>query len=514
MEPAPRIAVLGFDLEANRFAPPSERWAFEEKAFYRGDAISEAARAAEPSIHGCLVGFYAEMDRACPGWQPMPVLFTGATPGGPVDQAFFDGFLEEVRSGLVNAGALDGVYICEHGAGVATISEDPDGDLFSLVRGVVGPDVPIVATLDLHANVSDRMVEATDLLVAYRTNPHVDQRERGIEAAGHLAEMIGGLRPVTAFVRLPLVPPSVALLTAEGQPYGDLIRDGQASMDEAILNVSVTAGFAFSDVPKNGMAVIVAAREDEAAARRLADALAARAWRERARYRAALTPLDDAVAGAVARGRDGGAEPRLLADVADNPGGGGGGNTMFLLRALVEAGADRVALGVVHDPQVVADAWAAGEGGRIEARFNRGAAVWPAEAYAAPAEVVRLSEGSFVGRHGGMVAGRTVRLGRACLLRVGGVSTIVISHRQQCLSSNYFEHFGLDLAGMATVVVKSRGHFRAGFEHLFPARRVDEVDAPGLTSPNLATFPWRGLPRPVYPLDPETGWSPERGEPE
>lgn len=506
MEPVPRIAVLGFDLEANRFAPPSGRPAFEEKAFYRGDAISEAARASAPAIHGCMVGFYAEMDRLHPDWLPMPVLFTGATPGGPVDQAFFDAFLEEVRSGLVNAGALDGVYICEHGASVGTITEDPDGDLFALVRDIVGPDVPVVATLDLHANVSDRMVESTDLLVAYRTNPHVDQRERGIEAAGHLSAMIAGMRPRTAFVRLPLVPPSVALLTADDQPYGDLIRAGQAAVDDEIVNVSITAGFAFSDVPKNGMAVIVAARADGEAARRVADRLATRAWAERGRYRVRLTPLGEAVAGAVARGRDPAAEARLLADVADNPGGGGGGNTMFLLQTLAEAGADRVALGVVHDPAVVADAWAAGEGATIEARFNR-AATWPAEALNVPAAVERLSEGTFVGRYGGMVAGRTIRLGRSCLLRIGGIAVVVIAHRQQCLSADYFEHFGLDLGEAATVVVKSRGHFRAGFEHRFPAHRIDEIDAPGLTSPNLSTFSWRGLPRPVYPLDPDTEWS-------
>ncbi len=499
-----RIAILGFDLEANRFAPVCGRPEFEERAYYEGEAISRDARADHPAIHGGICGFYATMD-AAGGWTPVPILFTGSTPNGPVDQGFFDEVMDRMRAGLAAAAPLDGVYICEHGAAVSTGSHDPDGDLFAMVRETVGPDVPVIATLDLHTNVSQRMVDATDLLIAYRTNPHVDQFERGAEAAAAMREMFDGMRPTAAFVRLPLVAPSVTLLTAEGQPYGDLIRLGQSRIDADVLNVSITAGFAFSDTPKNGMGILVTTRGDAAKAGALADTLASAGWADRERYRTNMIGLDAAVRLAVETGADAGRPSLLFADVADNPGGGGRGNTTYILKALHAAGAEGVLLGVVTDPPLVEAAFAAGEGKAIDARFNSAETQTFSEPFTAPATVAGLSDGEFVGRHG-MVADRTVRLGRSCRLDLGGIQVVVISARQQCLSADFFAHFGLDVAAARGVVVKSRGHFRAGFQHLFPPARIHEVDVPGLTSPNLANFDWRHLPRPVYPLDPDTVW--------
>lgn len=505
--PAPKIAILGFDLEANRFAPPCGRADFEERAYFEGDAISAEARSQHPAIHGGICGFYAAMDLGA-SWTPAPVLFTGSTPAGPVEQAFFDEVLASIRAGLAAAMPVDGVYICEHGAAISSEDHDPDGALFAAVRAIVGPDVPVVATLDLHANMSRRMVDATDLMIGYRSNPHVDQHERGAEAASAMLEMLAGVRPRTAWVRLPLVAPSVTQLTAAGHPYGDLIRLGQGKVSDEILNVTILSGFAFSDTPKNGMSIVVAARTDPAAARATARELAIAAWADRERYQTNMMSLD--AASALARGLcDDRARPSLLfCDPADNPGGGGRGNTTYILKAFHEAGLDGVAFGVQWDPALVAQAFAAGEGVGFTATFNAGVDDRNAETFTAGATVLRLSEGELVCRHG-MAAGKTVRLGPACALAIGGLTAVVISHRQQCLSADYFEHFGVDVAALRCCVVKSRGHFRAGFAHLFPPERIHEIDVPGLTSPNLANFDWRHLPRPVYPLDPETAWSPD-----
>ena len=197
----------------------------------------------------------------------------------------------------------------------------------------------------------------------------------------------------------------------------------------------------------------------------------------------------------------------LMADVADNPGGGGRGNTTQILRAFHEAGVEDALFGVFYDPAVVDAALAAGEGGRFTAKFNTTETQEFSEPFAAEAEVLKLSDGEFVGQYG-MVRGRTVRLGRSCLLRLGGIRIVVITIRQQCLSNDFFAHYSVDAEVARCTVVKSRGHFRAGFQHIFPPERIIEVDVPGLTSPNLATFAWKNLPRPVYPLDPETTWDP------
>ena len=198
---------------------------------------------------------------------------------------------------------LDAVYICSHGAGLTTEEDDPDGVLFEMVREIVGPDVPIAATLDLHANVSERMVQSIDVFIGYRTNPHLDMRERGAEAAAAIREMLGGLKPQRAFIRLPIVPPTVTMLTAAG-PYAEMIDFGQRRMTPEIINVSVMGGFAFADTAKNGLTVVVTARHD----RHAAESSGPRDRRTRLgqsqRFYPRLTSLDDAVEKALAVGRD------------------------------------------------------------------------------------------------------------------------------------------------------------------------------------------------------------------
>ena len=505
-----RIAILGFSLETNAFSPVCGEKEFSERGLFYGEAISEDARRPAPVINGGICGFYNVMDANGP-WEPVPIAFASAHPNGPASREFFEPLLKAMKEGLARAGKLDGVYCCEHGAGLAVGNDDPDGEIFALAREAVGPDVPVIATLDLHANVSDRMVDATDVLIAYRTNPHVDAYERGQEAARCMLEMFQGVKPKAVSIRVPLVAPSVTLLTADGHPYGDLIRLGQKKMDKDIMNVSIVAGFAWSDTDRNGMTTIVTARGDEAKARALARELSIAAWADRERYQLRLTALEDATRMAREAGADAGKPNLLFCDPADNPGGGGRGNTTYVLKAFVEAGVKDTLFGVFNDAALVAAAFKAGEGAAITANFNSAEEDQFSLPFTAKATVEKLSDGQFVGTLG-MVKGRTVQLGKACLLRIrengGDLRIVVISIRQQCLSNDYFVHFGLDAAKARSTVVKSRGHFRAGFQHLFPPERIHEIDVPGLTSPNLANFPWKNLPRPVYPMDPETTWEP------
>src|SRR5688572_23741427 len=211
--PSPRIAVLGFSIECNRFSPVSTADDFAKRVDIRGAEIVLQARGGPCTATPDLPGFFEEMDRGGP-WTPVPLRLAGAQPGGPVDQAYFESLLAEIRQGLKAASPLDGVYIVSHGAAISTGSDDPDGDLFAMIREVVGPDVPVIGTFDLHANVSRRMTANLDVFVGYLENPHTDIRERGEEAARHMRELLAGGRTAVEMVKLPLVPPSIALLTA------------------------------------------------------------------------------------------------------------------------------------------------------------------------------------------------------------------------------------------------------------------------------------------------------------
>jgi microcystin degradation protein MlrC len=371
---------------------------------------------------------------------------------------------------------------------------------------MVGPDVPMVASLDLHANVSARDVALLDGFVGYRTNPHMDMRERGAESAVLLRRLMDGLRTVVASVRLPIVPPTVSMLTeasAPDRPYGELIDLGQQRMAEApyagrVLNVSVMGGFAFADTPFNGLTAVVTATDREAA-EGLAQELAAAGWARRERFRAVLTPLDVAVKRALATASGG---PALaFADVADNPGGGGRGNTLHILRAFVAAGVRDAVVGLIWDPALADDAHEVGVGADMTATFGRNADVQ----WSTPARVLALHDAPVPGRRG-IFAGNTIPLGRMALLDVGGVRVAVASSRVQCADPAFLETLGVDLRAVRCLVVKSRGHFRGGFDEYVVGEQIVEVDAPGLTSPVLGRFDWQRLPRPVLPLDDGVTW--------
>lgn len=496
-----RVAILGFMLESNRFAPATTREDFLARLYLAGNEILADLDARDSAVMAEALGFVDAMNSLV-DWQPVPIVVARVEAGGPVEHDFYQETLIEMRRRLEQAGPLDGVYVANHGAMITTEIDDPDGAILSMVRAVVGPAVPVVGTLDLHANVSDAMVQAADVLIAYRTNPHVDMIERGAEAAACLIEMWQGMRPRAALIRLPLIPPTVTLLTSQG-PYADLLTYGQSQVSADILNVSILGGFAYADTPKNGLAILVTSRGSESAARATAMDIARRAWADHERYRPALTSMDDAVARVLSSPC-----PLILADVADNPGGGGRGNTTWILRALMAANATDVIMGIHFDPALAAAAHAAGEGADLHACFNSAETHPDSQPFEARARVRRLLDGDCVGRRG-FYAGRRMALGPTALLDLGGLQVVVVSVQTQCADPVFFEMTGLDISAARTVVVKSRGHFRAGFDEFFRDDQVIEVDAPGLTSPVLSRFSFTKLHRPAFPIDDNVSWAPD-----
>jgi microcystin degradation protein MlrC len=478
-----RIAVLGFHLESNAFAAPSGEREFRSLCYVEGEDISREARKDVSSLPAEIPAFYREMDKLG-AWTPVPILVTACEPGGPVDEGFFQKTVAKIRERMGSAGKLDGVYISNHGGMVSTAGPDPDGELYAMVRAAVGPKVPVVATVDLHANISERMVENVDALVSYRTNPHMDQAERAVDAARLLRGFVQGKKSTRAFARLPLTPASVTLLTREG-PYADAIKYGQTKVGNGVLDVSIVGGFVFSDTPKNGVAIVVNG-EAGADVHGIATDIAERIWSERKRFVKRLTSFEEAFQKSGC----------IWSDAGDNPGGGGTGQTTWLLKKLCEANAQSVLYGVFFEPQIAA---AAREAREITAKFTEG--------FSVKAKVLKTTDGQVVGRRG-IWAGRALDLGPTCALQIGGVTVVCVSKRKQCADPVFFEMHGLDIAAARTVVVKSRGHFRGGFDEFFPPERVIEVDTPGLTSPVLERLQFKGLPRPVFPLDAAATWTP------
>ncbi len=421
---APRIGIAGFFLEANRFAPVTTGEMFANSFDLAGEALLAELQRSPTRTLPDLAGFVAGM-HAGGAWQPVALRAAAAYPGGPVAQAWFDAFVQDIEERLRDALPLQGVFVSSHGAALATAHDDPDGELFERIRRVVGPTVPVVAVLDLHTNVSPRMCAALSAFVAYRSNPHVDLFERGEEAATLLRRMLHEGPGEVALVKLPFLPASTDQLIGPGTPYGQLVDAGQAHVAGPILNVSLCGGFALSDCAKCGFSVVVSsAHGHRASAHDVALQLAGRVWARRRDFLTELTPMANAVALAVQCGASTDGPRLMLADVADNPGGGAGGNTVFLLRALLEAGARQVLMAVHTDAALAAEAHRHGVGAHFRARFNRDLGGQGfAEDWQADARVLALGDGEFhrtagpgQGQRAEHGAVRTARTGR----RAGG----------------------------------------------------------------------------------------------
>jgi microcystin degradation protein MlrC len=503
----PRIALLGFSIECNRFAPIATEDDFRTRTLISGDDMVAEARAPAPRMLGEMPGFIAAMDEAG-DWTPVPSTLAMAEPNGPVDQAFFDKLMRQWETDL-SAARLDAVYAVLHGAGLTTADHDPEGTMLRMIRRIVGPAIPVVATFDLHANVSEDDVETVNAFVGYRTNPHLDMRERGIEAAATIRRLLTGEKTYLARRRLPIVPPTVTMLTgkdAPNRPYGELIDLGQDRMRQPpyqgrVLNVSVMGGFAYADTPFNGLTAVVTATDPDAA-NALAQEIAEAGWARRDRFRPTLTSLADATRLATTT-----ATPLIFADVADNPGGGGRGNTMAIIQAFLAEGVRNALVGVIHDPALAQEAYTLGAGTPFTARFNRDGGDEFSKPFTAKATVKAVRDQPITGRRG-IYANNTLDIGPSAAIDLDGITVVVLSNRYQCADPMFFEAFGLDIAAARVVVVKSRGHFRGGFDEFFKHEQVIEVDAPGLTSPILSRFPWRHMPRPVLPIDGTAEWIP------
>ena len=503
----PRVAILGFSLESNRQAPVSDSKAFIDNAYLDADDIKKELEGDLAGLPATLRGFCSQMD-AIGHWTPVPILLAEAPPGGPADHKFFLEMLSTMRESLLITSSIDAVYISEHGAGLTTEDDDADGAVFEMVRSAVGPNIPIVATLDLHGHVTSKMQSSADVMVAYRTNPHVDQFERGFEAATIMISMLNGMRVSSALVKVPMVSPAVSLLTKKG-PYADLIEYGQTLLHEGIVNISILAGFAPADASTNGMSILVTTKDSNTVSKILAeetaDHLAEKAWSDRHRYTTNLIKPDRMIELCKLVSEDPNKRGIIIADVADNPGGGGRGNTIFALKALLKAKVKNATVGMIVDPALARESHQLGEGAKFYARFNRDDKTKFSDKFQANATVVKLIKGNCVGRRG-LYEGRRLDLGLCALLSINGIKVVISTARHQLADPTFLERMGIEISALRILVVKSRGHFRAGFDEYHTPSEIFEVDFPGLTTPIIHNLCLKNVKRPIFPLDPDMEW--------
>lgn len=487
-----RVFLAMMSHETNTFSTlPTDRAQFEARSLQYGGEIVEVFR----NTGTCLGGMIDAAERR--GVNLIPSVAAAASPAGPVTKDIYVHVKDRMLADLGAAGTIDGVLLDLHGAMVPEGMDDGEGDLIEAVRRAVGPEVPIAVTLDFHGNLSSAMVTGADLLHGYKTYPHVDMAERGVEATSRLLDLIARrVRPTAAFRKPPILPP----LGNQGTTRGPMRRlydlAGEMERDPAVLSISIFAGFPHADIPDAGLGIYVVTDNDQALAEAKAEELARVAWEHRHEFIHSALP----VAEAVARARAAEGKPIVLADMADNTGGGATGDGTEILRELLRVGGRSAVVACVWDPAAVQQCVKAGVGARVSLQVGGKVD----DRHGAPLSltgVVRtLSDGRFVHK-GPMARGLAGRLGTTAVLDVNDIKVILISHRWQTLDPEMIRFVGLDPLEQKILVVKSTIHYRAAFEPI--AREIIEVDAPGLSSSNLTRFDFKRIRRPIFPLDPE-----------
>jgi len=495
----PRVLIGQFMHETNTFSvQKTGSDAFARVLLHEGPAMLSALRGTNSETAGFLAVAEAE------GWTVVPSVAAIATPAGPVTAEAWDRLGLAIARVAAAEGPFDGILLALHGAMVTELDDDAEGALLEAVRAAVGPDVPIGMTLDLHANVSDRMADLANIVCPYRTYPHVDMAETGERCARLIGEaMAGRIRPRTLLARRALAEGFDHGRTDAGPMLEALARAAEAERRPGIVTTSVCAGFSSADIAFMGPSVAVTydagVAGAEATAREVAESLMdfCRETREH-QGNVYLTP---AAAAARAKAREAGAtRPMVIADYADNPGGGAYGDATGLLQAMLDADLENACFGAMVDGEAAAALHAAGEGatvtlpvgGKVDPRFG-GAPL------TLTGTVERLTDGRFV-CDGPMWRGIAKSLGPSGILRVGGVRILVVTNSMQITDVQQFRHAGIDPAAMATIGLKSMQHFRAAYQPL--ADEVLVCDTGALCSPDVRKRPFKKLRRPIWPLDP------------
>src|ERR1700736_359958 len=482
-----RIAVGGFLHETNTFAPTKATYQdFVHgggwPAMAQGDDVLKIMR----NINVGLSGFIEAAEAR--GWELVPTISCGASPSAHVTKDAYERIVAVMIEGIKAAGPLDAVYLDLHGAMVTEHLDDGEGEILARVRRVIGNDLRLVVSLDLHANVTPEMVEHADALIAYRTYPHVDMADTGRAAAKHLALLLRTKqRFAKAFRQLPFLIP-ISWQCTNDQPTKGIYQQLAALESDAVPTLSFAPGFPAADFPHCGPSVFAYGRT-QADADAAADTITNVIIGHESDFDGRIYTPDEGVRHAMelaARAT----RPIIIADTQDNPGAGADSDTTGMLRALVRNDASNAAIGVIYDPQSARAAHAAGVGATVTLALGGKSGIAGDAPYKESFVVEQLSDGQFVAP-GPYYGGRDMDMGPSACLRIGGVRGGGGSYKAQLADQAMYRYVGIEPTAQAILVNKSSVHFRADFEPI--AEKLLICAAPGAMPADTAALPWTKL---------------------
>jgi microcystin degradation protein MlrC len=487
-----RIAVGSIMQETNTFSPvPGTLDSFRRVFYACGDAVAEQLGDSSTEV----TGFYDVLLAA--GHGVVPTVAAMAVSGGRLTRPTYELLRDQLISRLAGEDRLDGLLLALHGAMCVEGDDDGDGSLLADVRAVVGSDLPVFVTHDLHANLTKRRASLCDGIVGYHTAPHVDHRETGRRAARLLLRTLEEkIRPRNYLRKLPFIAPSVRMNTAIS-PLGPIIKRAQ-ELEANPLTPAISAFWMqpWLDVEEAGAAVNVVCYGSPQDASGPLEELGDAMWETRHELSLSLWTARDAIREAL---REEG-RPCVFADTGDAPSGGAAGDSNHLLAALAEARGSETALITLTDAEAAKQMHAAGTGAELCLRLGGSVDRERFEPLPFTGRVGRLTDGKF--RYSGEIAkGQEVCMGLAGVFEVGAIKVVVHERPVFTHDPALYRSYGLEPAEAKIVVVKTPTQFRACYEPF--AHRIFEIDTPGVCNTNLTSFNFERIPRPMFPFDPD-----------
>lgn len=487
--------------ETNTFSSiPTDRATFQEQYEYFEREVTGRLRGTNTMIGGTLDVGQEE------GVEFIPTVAASGSASGLVTSEAYEFYTEYIlERAKANVDILDGVLLPFHGSMVPEGKVDGEGPLIEAVRKVVGQTVPIVVTVDLHANVTEKILTQADALVAYETYPHTDMGGTGRTGMNILLRTIRGeIDPVMHVERPPILTYGPKEDTNDGPMAKIMSRARDLEEERGILKVNVLPGFQEADVPAMGFSLVVVSDGEKETARTTARDLAETVWERRERFLAQYPGPQEAVSDAkrISIDDEQADGPVVLADVGDNPGGGGSTDGTEILRACLDQGLTNVGIAIIRDPDVVEECVRAGVGNRTRVTLGgktddlHGVPIKDIKGY-----VKAVTDGTYINR-GEMATGTETKLGRTVLFKCGeeeSTDVIVTENRVQPYDLEVWRHVGIVPEHKDVLVVKSKNHYRANYGPI--ASEVIPVDSTGVTAMDPRKYEFSRIERPKFPLD-------------
>ncbi len=488
MAARPRIAVGGILTECNHFGGlPIDISVYEASELLRDEEVLQATT----SVLGGMLGGLRER-----GAEPVPLIFASACSAGPITRDCYQQLRGEWFQRLERAAPVDGLLLPLHGSALVEGLDDPEGDMIHAARDLVGPDVPVVATLDLHAHVTPEMVRHADALLAWETYPHHDQYTTGQRAARLLLEMLAGkCRPTMAMGKVPVITSAIHGSTNDDDPFAELMRYTKSlEQQDGVLSTSLFLIHPYMDCRHMGSGGLVVTDNNLALAETLAGDIARRYWERRHDLEPEIfTPAD-----AIARGSQVDGGPVILVEAADCCGGGAAGDSIATLSALVDGGVHVPSIVPVVDPPAARACHAAGQGAELSIEIGHKLDPRWGAPRTFSGQVERLSEGNFV-YTGGQWEGHQEHMGPTAVFRIGSVRVIVMSRATYDWADEQIRAVGLSPTQAKFIVAKNPMNYRVAYGTI--AQAVIVLDTPGPTPATLKHVRFQKLARPYFPAD-------------